>query len=68
MGYVPLKEQKPPKEYDEEKDFILYKDDPSFVKLDAGMFAILFPGELHMPGIMINNPAKVKKVVIKVRV
>jgi YhcH/YjgK/YiaL family protein len=68
MGYVPLKEQKPFKEYDAEKDFILYKDDPSFVKLDARMFAILFPGELHMPGIMINNPAKVKKVVIKVRV
>ena len=68
MGYVPLKEQKPLKEYDGEKDFILYKDDPSLVKLDAGMFAILFPGELHMPGIMINNPAKVKKVVIKVRV
>lgn len=68
MGYVPLKEQKPLKEYDGEKDFILYKDDPSFVKLDESMFAILFPGELHMPGIMINNPAKVKKVVIKVRV
>ena len=68
IGYAPLKEQKQLKEYDEEKDFILYKDNPSFVKLDESMFAILFPGDLHMPGIMINNPARVKKVVIKVRV
>ncbi len=68
MGYAPLKKQKPFKEYDGEKDFILYKDDPSFIKLDESMFAILFPDELHMPGIKINNPAKVKKVVIKVRV
>jgi YhcH/YjgK/YiaL family protein len=67
IGLATLKEQKPSKEYDEKKDYLLFKEDCSFMKLEQGMFAILFPDDLHMPGIKISKPAKVKKVVIKVR-
>ncbi len=53
---------------DTEKDLAFYEGDASFIKLEAGMFAIFFPDDLHMPGIKLTQSTKVKKVVIKVRV
>lgn len=50
---------------DPEKDITFYNGETSLVKLDAGMFAIFFPSDLHMPGINISQSARVKKVVIK---
>ena len=38
----------------------------SFVDLDAGMFAVFFPGEFHRPCCAIGQPASVRKAVIKV--
>ncbi|HAF27831.1 MAG TPA: YhcH/YjgK/YiaL family protein [Bacteroidales bacterium] len=52
---------------DPEKDITFFDGETSLVKLEAGMFAIFFPGDLHMPGILETQPAKVKKVVIKVK-
>lgn len=49
-----------------EKDLAFYESETSFIKLEAGMFAVFFPEDLHMPGIKLNQSAKVKKVVIKV--
>jgi YhcH/YjgK/YiaL family protein len=60
--------QKVFKDYDEEKDYLLYDDISFFLKLNEGMFAVFFPDDLHMPGIMINEPKPVKKVVVKVRI
>jgi YhcH/YjgK/YiaL family protein len=56
------------KEYDEEKDYMLYEEVSFFLKLNAGMLAIFFPHDIHMPGIMDKEPEPVKKVVIKVRI
>lgn len=49
-----------------EKDIAFYEGEASFIKLEAGMFAVFFPGDMHMPGLKIAQPAKVKKIVIKV--
>jgi len=69
IGHDFLKAQTPSKAYDEEKDFMLFGEKPSFFSvLQQGMFAIFFPHDLHMPNIMIDKAAYVKKVVIKVRV
>jgi YhcH/YjgK/YiaL family protein len=51
-----------------EKDLAFYESETSFIKLEAGMFAIFFPDDLHMPGIKLEKSTKVKKVVIKVLV
>ena len=53
---------------DTEKDLAFYDGEASFIKLEAGMFAIFFPDDMHMPGIKLTQSAKVKKVVVKVRV
>jgi len=36
--------------------------------MTAGMFAVFFPDDLHMPGVKANGISKVKKIVVKVRV
>jgi YhcH/YjgK/YiaL family protein len=54
-------------EYDEEKDCAIYKGEGNFLITDEGHFAIFFPSDVHMPGMAINIPKEVKKVVVKVK-
>ncbi len=54
--------------YDETKDIAFYKGTGDFVTVPAGSFAILFPEDAHMPGIAVDTPSPVTKVVVKVRV
>lgn len=68
MGYMPLENQTPVEEYDEESDCILFEEDTPLVKMEAGMFAIFFPGDLHKPGVKHDDSGKVKKMVVKVKV
>lgn len=69
VGHDFLTNQTPSQAYDAEKDFMLFREKPSFFTvLKQGMFAIFFPHDLHMPNIMIDKAAPVKKVVIKVAV
>jgi len=69
VGHSFLKGQEISKEYNEEKDFVLYSDRPSFYsKLEAGMFMVFFPGDLHMPCIEVEGREFIKKVVVKMKV
>jgi YhcH/YjgK/YiaL family protein len=68
IGVKPLINQAPFKEYDAEEDYALYDDTCSFIKVSPMQFAVLFPGDLHKPCIKVEAAAKVKKVVMKVRV
>ncbi len=68
IGYSLFNGQDPATEYDEANDFILYCGEKNYLKLGENMFVIFFPSDLHMPGLIVDKPAKVKKVVIKVRV
>lgn len=54
--------------YDDEKDIMFFKGEGLFLTVEPGYFAILFPSDIHMPGIAINISTPVKKVVIKVKV
>lgn len=68
MGYSPLSKQDVLEPYKENNDIIFYKGEKSFTRVSAGMFAIFFPTDVHMPGIRIEKKAPVKKLVIKVKV
>lgn len=69
VGHVLLNGQTASKAYDAEGDYHLFAEKPTFYsKMDAGTFMIFFPGDLHMPSLQIDEPAKVKKVVVKVAV
>lgn len=68
IGVAPLVNQIPVKEYNDEKDCVFFNEETSLVKITAGMFAIFFPGDLHMPGVKANGLSKVKKIVVKVRI
>ena len=68
MGYSPLGTQDILEPYKEENDIIFYNGEKFFVKVSAGMFAIFFPEDVHMPGINTGKSARVKKLVIKVRI
>lgn len=67
MGYAPLGGQKVLEPYKEENDIVFFTGDKSFTKVSAGMFAIFFPEDVHMPGINTRKISNVKKLVIKVR-
>jgi YhcH/YjgK/YiaL family protein len=68
IGYSVYSGQSVFKEYDTEKDFLLYDDVSFYIQLKAGMFAVFYPDDLHMPGIKIGEPGSVKKIVVKVRI
>ncbi|MDR3610774.1 MAG: YhcH/YjgK/YiaL family protein [Ignavibacteriaceae bacterium] len=67
IGYAPLQGHEIISEYNEDKDIILFSGEKSFLKIEKGMFAVFFPGELHMPGIKETTKEDVKKVVIKIK-
>ena len=66
IGYAPLGGQPETTPFDTEKDIGFYHGDASFVKLSAGMFAIFFPHDAHLPGRHLVTSSQVKKVVLKV--
>jgi len=67
IGYVPATrlEAGP---YDEEKDMTWLSGSGPLLPLLPGDFMLLWPGEAHMPGIALDEPAPVRKVVIKIAV
>lgn len=55
-------------EYDDAKDLLVLYGDGVFLEVRAGTFVILMPQDAHMPGIAVNTPQSVAKIVVKVRV
>ncbi|QQO09543.1 YhcH/YjgK/YiaL family protein [Breznakiella homolactica] len=51
---------------DPDKDIAFYEADGIPLPLSPGKFAVLFPADLHQPGIRVHEPAPVKKLVIKI--
>jgi YhcH/YjgK/YiaL family protein len=55
-------------EYDPWRDVVFLTGSGSAVDVFAGAFALFYPGDAHMPGLCVNAPESVLKVVIKVKV
>jgi YhcH/YjgK/YiaL family protein len=68
FGYTPNTGQKPVEDYDEVKDVAFYKDNVSYLRLEAGMFIIFYPSDLHQPEVREFEPVTVKKVVVKIKI
>ncbi len=56
--------------YDDEKDIIFFHSSGigSHIVIADGMFAVYFPQDAHIPGLAVDSPAKVLKIVVKVAV
>lgn len=68
MEYAPLNTLQPVQSFDEESDFGLYDGEAhATVVLHACEFAIVAPEDAHKPGCAVGAPAKVRKIVVKVR-
>jgi len=68
IGFVTLNNQTVISEYNADKDIVFFSGEAAPIILEAGLFAVFFPQDVHRPCMQINGPEKVKKVVIKVRV
>jgi YhcH/YjgK/YiaL family protein len=68
IGYVTLDNQQILSEYNPEKDIAFYSGETSTIVLESGTFAVFFPQDIHRPGMQIDSPEKVKKVVVKVKI
>lgn len=69
MGIHPLVKAVNPQEYNETKDLIFYGDnDGEYFVANAQAFFLFFPSDLHRPALMVDEPAPVKKVVVKIAV
>lgn len=68
IEYELLNEQKIYKDYQTDDDYILFHKtkNVSQLKFSAGMFAILFPDDLHLPGVINASKSNIKKLVLKV--
>ena len=67
MGIKPFSGQNPSKS-SEADDYDLYDIRGNLIHLPAGSFMILYPMDLHCPGLTTGNPTTVRKVVVKVRI
>jgi len=68
--HAPLGQLTPETTYDAARDFTLYEDptESTPLALAPGHFALFFPHDGHKPGCFSGPSARIRKVVIKVRV
>ena len=59
----------PNTEYNAEKDVMFYESNEAAttVVLEDGEYMILFPHDVHEPGLCVETPSPVKKIVVKVK-
>lgn len=67
IGYTPLNNQEVLTAFNQEKDIVFYTGVSNPILVEAGMFAVFFPQDVHRPCMQIDGPEPVKKVVIKLK-
>ena len=67
IGFTESKKVTELQGYDSDKDCTIFKGEGTFINLEEKHFCILFPSDIHMPGIAIHIPKPVRKVVVKVK-
>ena len=68
IGFASLNGQTVTSEYLPEKDIVFFSGETTQMIVEAGMFAVFYPQDVHRPCMQINGPEKVKKVVVKVKI
>ncbi len=67
MGYAPIEGLEVTRPYVEEKDCFFLDGKGDFFTVQAGMFAVFFPHDAHMPGLRAAVEGDIRKAVVKVR-
>ncbi|RPI75765.1 MAG: DUF386 domain-containing protein [Desulfobacteraceae bacterium] len=65
IGYAPIGHMRPGL-FDAEKDFGVFEGEGDFFIARPGAFIIMFPWDVHMPGLAVQEPERLKKLVMKV--
>jgi len=68
MGYAPINTLQGATPYDESKEAEMLRGAGDTLTVRPGMFVVFFPEDAHMPCLAVGQPAKVKRVVVKVAV
>lgn len=68
MGWSPVALLRVTQPYDPGKDAAFYAGGGDFILAGAGTFFLLWPEDAHMPGMAVDAPSPVRKVVVKVRI
>lgn len=68
IGYESMAKQEIAEPYHENEDYWLFNGNPGLIKYTKGMFAVLYPQDLHMPKVISGESMEVRKVVVKVRI
>lgn len=68
IGYTPINNLDIIKPYDKENDVVLGIADGNYIKLNTGDFMVFFTNEAHKPGVKTSSCAKVKKLIIKIKI
>ena len=70
IAVTPIDKMEISVEYNNEKDvmFFQHNDECTDYLLEGGDFLILYPEDVHMPGVCVNEKSPVRKIVVKVPV
>lgn len=66
MGVSHISRMRVIQPYDPERELAIFDGDGDFFTVEAGMFAVFFPHDVHMPQLAAGAPALVRKIVVKV--
>lgn len=68
IGFSGLEQMSEIDKYDLEKDLIFFNGSGNYLIVKPEHFVVFFPHDAHKPGIKVDQPQKIKKIVVKVRV
>lgn len=68
VGVAPIDCPKTEVEAKPENDVWFYQCKTEPLTLRSGSFMVLYPNDIHMPGVAIGTPAACRKIVVKVKV
>lgn len=68
IGYANLDALDVVEHYDEIKDITWLEGSGDFITVNPGTFVVLYPHDAHMPGVAIDGPRTIRKVVVKIAV
>lgn len=66
IGCAPLNRMTPAGVYDEKQDIQFFKGEGLMLNCTAGMFAVFFPEDTHLPCIAMEAPCRIRKIVVKI--
>ncbi len=68
IGYAKIDEFEVAVPYGINIDVVLGNANGCFIEMKTGDFMVLFPGDVHKPGIISEEQCRVKKIVIKIKI